>query len=204
MKEFMSAITTNWSQPPPFPIHRFTVDEYHRMIQAGVLTEDNPVELLEGFIVPKMPHNPRHDSTIDNIQEIIRNKIPAGWRIRVQSAITTNDSEPEPDLVIVPGPAHRYGNRHPGAADHPMVIEVADSSLARDRIDKGRLYARAGFPIYWIINLLDSNVEVYTQPSGPDANPGYRQRKDYERGDAVPLIVEDREVATIPVDELLS
>ena len=196
--------TGDFSQPPPFPVRRFTVEEYHQLIQKGILNEDDPVELLDGWIVPKMPRNPRHDATIDSIQEILRSKLPAGWRIRVQSAITTDDSEPEPDLVIVPGPANRYASRHPGAADHPMVIEVADSSLTRDRIDKGRIYARAGFPVYWVINLIDSKVEVYTQPSGVDANPGYRQRQDYGRGDSVPLVLEDREIASIPVKELLS
>ncbi len=199
-----TALTGDWPQPPPFPIRRFTVDEYHRMISAGVLAEDDPVELLEGCVVPKMPHNPRHDATIDNVQETIRNKLPPGWRIRVQSAITTGDSEPEPDLVIVPGPAQRYKDRHPEARDNVIVIEVADSSLARDRADKGRLYARGGFPAYWIINLLDSKVEVYTQPSGPDANPAYRHRQDYELGDSVPLVLEGRQIALIPVQELLS
>src|SRR4051812_40189587 len=98
-----------FSPPPPAgPLRRFTVDEYHRMIRTGILTEDDPVELLEGWIVLKMPHNPPHDATVDQSREVLQAALPAGWRVRVQSAITLSDSEPEPDLVVVPGPAARY------------------------------------------------------------------------------------------------
>jgi Uma2 family endonuclease len=133
---------------PPYPVCRFTVDEYHRMIQAGILTEEDPVELLEGWIVPKMPRNPPHDGTIEMAEEAIRRRLPPGWRIRIQSAITTDDSEPEPDLAIVCGGVRTYVTRHPGAADIAVVIEVADAMLARDRREKNRLYARAGISCY--------------------------------------------------------
>src|SRR5436305_4096318 len=92
----------NWktTQLPPAPVRRFTVDEYHRMIQTGILEEDDSVELLEGWIVLKMPRNPPHDVAIDLAREAIETRLPAGWRVRVQSAITTSDSEPEPDLAV--------------------------------------------------------------------------------------------------------
>src|SRR5215831_15286794 len=83
----------------PYPVRRFTVGEYHRMIQAGILTEDDPVELLEGWIVPKMPHTPPHDRTIQMGNKRTGRRLPPGWDIRVQSAISTADSEPEPDLA---------------------------------------------------------------------------------------------------------
>src|SRR2546423_11609672 len=128
----MSVISTVPGNPPPFPVHRFTVDEYHRIIQAGVLTEDNPVELLEGWIVPKMPHNPPHDATIELVEESLQSKLPAGWRIRVQLAITTDDSEPEPDLAVVRGAARSRLTSHPGPQDIALLVEVSDSSLSHD------------------------------------------------------------------------
>lgn len=189
-------------QPPSLPVRRFTVDEYHRMIQASILTEDDPVELLEGLVVPKMPHNPPHDGTIDLAREVIQSRLPAGWRVRVQSAITTGDSEPEPDLAVVPGPANRYLDHHPGVGEIATLMEVSDTTLTRDRQDKYRIYARAGITCYWIINLVDRQVEVYTDPSGPDANPTYRRRQDYLANDAIPLVIAGQEVARISVAEL--
>src|SRR5438128_3370052 len=99
--------------PPPFPVRRFTVDEYHRMIQAGVLTENDRVELLEGWIVPKMPHNPPHDGTISLVLRRLCTSLPDDWIVRAQSAITLPDSETEPDLAVVRGPESRYLSRHP-------------------------------------------------------------------------------------------
>jgi hypothetical protein len=190
-------------QPPTYPVYRFSVDDYHQMIQTGILAEDAPVELLEGWLVPKMPHNPLHDGTIQVVEDTVRPKLPPGWRLRVQSAITTGDSEPEPDLAIVAGDARTYLNRHPQPSDMAILMEVADTSLNRDRQDKGRLFARAQIACYWIVNLLDRQVEVYTDPTGPDANPHYRQKRVYDANDAVPLLLDGQERGPIPVRLLL-
>jgi hypothetical protein len=190
-------------QPPPYPIRPFTVDEYHRLIKAGVLTEDDPVELLEGWIVPKMPRNMPHDVCIDKSQEALRRFLPPGWRLRVQSAITLTDSEPEPDLAIVPGPPERYLAHHPLPEDIAALMEVADSSLQRDRQDKGRMYARARIAVYWVMNLVDGQVEVYTDPSGPDPVPCYRQRQDYDRNATVPLVISGQVVGQVALRDLL-
>src|SRR5262249_47133779 len=94
----------------PYPVWRFSVRGYHGMIQAGILTEDDQVELLEGWIVPKMPHKPPHDGTIQLANKRIGRRLPPGWDIRVQSAVTTSDSEPEPDLAVVRGDESTYLN----------------------------------------------------------------------------------------------
>lgn len=173
------------------------------MVGAGVLTEDDPFELLEGWIVSKMPHHPNHDATIDQANEVLRGQLPEGWRVRIQSAITTDDSEPEPDLAIALGPAGRYAVSHPSPQDLALVIEVADSSLGYDREVKARLYARAGIAIYWIINLVDLQLEVYSDPSGPARNPGYRQHQTHRAGEAVPVVIAGRPVGSIRVRDLL-
>ena len=189
--------------PPHLPLHRFTVAEYHRMIQSGVFTEDNKVELLEGWIVHKMSRNPPHDTCLRCTQKQIERRLPIGWDIRTQSGITTLDSEPEPDLAVVQGDERTYETRHPGPPDIGTLIEVADSTLHLDRGDKARLYARASIVIYWIINLVDRQVEVHTDPTGPDAAPHYRQRQVFSSADAVPFILDGQQVALIPVQDLL-
>ena len=190
--------------PPPEPVRRFTVDEYHRMIHAGILKEDDPVELLEGWIVPKMPRNPPHDVSLALTQAALAAALPPEWICRGQSAVTTPDSEPEPDVAVVRGPIRRYVASHPGPADVGLVVEVADSTLTRDRTLKARLYARAGAPIYWIVNIPDRQVEVYSEPTGPGASmPAYAQRRDFAADAVVPLVLDGRTIATIPVAELL-
>lgn len=173
------------------------------MIQAGILTEDDRVELLEGWIVPKMPHNPPHDGTIQSAGEVISSHLPPGWRVRTQSVVTTSDSEPEPDLAIVRGDRRTYLSRHPGPADVGTVVEVSDTTLARDRDLKARIYARAGIGVYWIINLVDMQIEVYTDPTGPDPSPCYRQRQDFLISQSVPLVLDGQTVAQVRVRDLL-
>src|SRR5262245_63406309 len=115
-------------QTPPFPVRRFSVDEYHRLIGAGVFPPDDKSELLDGWITPKMTRNPPHDAILDLVKDALLAHA-TGWRVRVQSAITLATSEPEPDVAIAVGPAMRYLTRHPGPADLALVVEVADSSL---------------------------------------------------------------------------
>jgi Uma2 family endonuclease len=189
--------------PPPVLMRRWTVEEYHTMIQAGVFAQDEKFELLEGWVIPKMSGNPPHDVALDKSQEALRERIPRGWRLRIQSAIMTSDSEPEPDLALVIGPADRYLAHHPVSTDIALIVEIAESSLLQDRRDKCRIYARAGISTYWIVNLVDARVEVYTDPSGATAAPAYGSRRDYSTAESVPLIVADQAPAPIPVRDLL-
>ncbi len=182
-------------------LYRITVAQYHRMIQTGILTEDHRVELLEGMIVNKMPHNPPHDGTITRIQRRLARQLSDDWLIRVQCAITTKDSEPEPDLAIVKGPEDIYFTRHPVPRNIALLIEVADTTLESDRMVKGLLYARARIPIYWIINLNERQVEVYTEPKG-GKSPAYRRRTDFGINTKIPLVIEDSEVGQVIVSDL--
>ena len=182
---------------------RFTVAEYHKLIQLGILTEDDDLELLNGYLIYKMPHNPPHDRTVQRMTRPLIRYLPPGWDLRIQLAVTLPTSEPEPDFAIVRGDDSVYANHHPNPIEIGTLIEVSDSTLASDRQDKGPIYAAANVPIYWIINLVDRQIEVYTSPSGPTANPAYTQRKDYRAADQVPLILDGVEVARIPVQELL-
>jgi Uma2 family endonuclease len=182
---------------------RFSVARYQRMIETGILTPEDKVELLENYLVLKMPRNPPHDGTIDLLKAALPGRIPGGWLLRIQQTVVLSDSQPEPDFSVVRGGPRTYLTRHPVAADVGLVIEVADSSLLRDQRDKTRIYARAGIPIYWIVNLVDRRIEVYGQPTGPTAVPAYQSFQTYQPGDAVPLVLDDSTAGTVPAADLL-
>jgi Uma2 family endonuclease len=184
--------------------HRFTVDDYHRMIQSGVLDEDDAVELLEGYVVNKMPHNPPYATALQRTRKRIEALLPAGWDTRIQLPVTLPDSEPEPDIAVAQGDESTYSTRHPGPADLGLVVEVSDSTLTVDRDHKGRIYARAGIAVYWIVNLVDRQVEVNTGPTGPTAAPAYGQRQVFAPGSSVPLVLNGALIGQISVDELIA
>jgi Uma2 family endonuclease len=184
------------------PVHRFTVRQYDRMTQDGAF-DDAKVELLDGVIYDKMPHNAPHDSCVYRLHtRLLLMLAPLGAIVRCQSAVTFPTSVPEPDVAIVPGPESLYDEVRPDFRDLAVVIEVADTTLARDRGLKMKLYARAKVPVYWIVNLVDGVVEVYTDPRG-GKTPAYRIRTDYKPGEAVPVAIGKKVVGSVPVSNLL-
>jgi Uma2 family endonuclease len=190
-------------QQPPSSGQRLSVAEYHRLIVEGALGENDRVELLDGWIIAKMTHNPLHEGIIQIVSKRLARHLPPRWEIRIQSAITTADSEPEPDIVVARGDERTYLARHPGPADIGLLIEVAESSLDQDRILKSVIYARAGVPVYWIINLIDFQIEKYSDPSGPTADPVYRSRRIYRGDDIVPILIDGVDVAHIAAPDVL-
>ena len=188
---------------PPVPVRRFSVDEYLGLVKTGFFAADDRNELLEGWIVPKMTMNPPHAVAVALADAAFGILLPINWHLRGQSTVTTTDSAPEPDLAVIRGAIRHYLGRHPGPRDTALALEVADSSLADDRKLKGRIYARAGIPFFWIVNLVDRQVEVYSDSSGPSAEPTYRKRRDYRSGEMIPLILDGAEVGQVAVDDLL-
>jgi Putative restriction endonuclease len=191
------------AEVPDVPIWRLTVEQYHAMIDAGILQSGDPVELLDGWLVQKMTKYPPHGAAVGLTGEALRGLLPPGWVIRYQDPITTATSEPEPDVVAARGSYRDYARRHPAPAEVGLVIEVSDTSLATDRGRKKRIYAQAAIATYWIVNLIDNQVEVYTELSGPGERPGYNHRQDYRPGDEVPIIIDGREVGRLRVQDLL-
>ncbi len=189
--------------PPEEPRWRWTVDQYHAMIRAGILAEDEPVELLDGYLVVKMTKNPPHSKSVGRVRRRLEAVLPPGWYLRIQDAITLATSEPEPDLAVARGDEDRYGDRHPGPADVPLVVEVADTTLARDRGPKKRLYAAAGIPVYWIVDLEHRRLAVYSRPSGAQDRPDYLDCDEYGPDDEAPVVIEGREAGRIRVGDLL-
>jgi len=181
--------------------HRFSVEQYHRMIESGILREHDRVHLIGGIIVDKMTHNPPHDGTVLLIQTAVLQLLPPDWVLRIQSAITMRDSEPEPDLVAARGPIRRYMRSHPRPKDIGLLIEVADSSLQEDR-GMALVYAEARIPTYWIVNLVERQIEVYTRPRAGKSR-GYHQRQDFGPASSIPVMLAGREIGVLPVRQLL-
>jgi Uma2 family endonuclease len=199
----MSTATLAPATPPAeFRLKRFTVAEYDRMIRDGSLDESARVELLDGWIVEKMPHNAPHDSAVARLNKRLVRMLGDEWSVRVQSSATLDTSVPEPDVAVAPGPEERYDTRRPTHRELVFVVEVAESSLAQDRGFKLRLYARNRIPVYWIVNLVGRVVEVYTNPRG-GRTPTYRSHTDHAPGATVPVVIGGKAVGRIPVNELL-
>jgi Uma2 family endonuclease len=181
--------------PPDEPVFRLSVEQYHNMISAGILTDDDPVELLEGVLVFKMPKNPPHETALGKCQDELPSAVPRGWIVRLQAPVTLSDSEPEPDVAIVRGARDDYRDRHPGPRDIAMLIEIADTTLERDRGMKLRAYARAGITQYCILDLAGRSAELYVEPQ-PDADePRYAEPSVIREAGEISFRVGDATVA---------
>lgn len=188
---------------PTEPVFPLSVEQYHQMIEIGVLTDDDPVELIEGVLVFHMPKNPPHEFVVDAVQEQLRRMLPSAFMLRVEAPLTLTDGEPEPDLSLVRGSRRDYVDRHPSGDDALIVIEVADTSLRRDRSAKLRSYARAGIGEYWIVNLESRSIEVYTDPDRIAAEPTYRSRVDVPADGRVAVRLDGVVVGEIEVASIL-
>ncbi len=145
---------------------RFTVEDYYTMQRAGILSEDDRVELIEGEIVEKAPIGSLHAACVNHVDELFTERLGRRCQVRVQNPLHLSDhSEPEPDIALVGRRADLYVAAHPGPADALLVVEVSDTTLEYDRQVKALLYARAGVAELWIVNLPERMVEVHREPS---------------------------------------
>jgi Uma2 family endonuclease len=184
----------------PSPLYRMTMEEYEAMVASGAFKGRHRCHLINGLLVARMTDNPPHAIADDLCGQDLARVLP-GWYIRpakpvrLPGQITMN----EPDRCVVRGPARNCRGQHPGPADVALVVEVADSSLADDRELGTKVYGPAGLPVYWIVNLVDRQVEVYTGP-GP---AGSASRRDYRPGDAIPVAIDGQQLGEIAVDDIL-
>jgi Uma2 family endonuclease len=200
----MSTITsTPATMPFPFgspPVHRITVDEYERIIRAGALENPGKVELIDGYLVDKMAKNPEHSFSATSAHEMLKDLLPAGWSARKEEPVRIPAyDEPEPDVSVVRGITADYRHRIPEPADVALLVEVSDSSLSQDFGPKLSAYAKAGIPVYWIVNLVDGQIEVYSNP-GPS---GYQTHEVLAPGHVLHVMVDGVEVGEIAVADIL-
>lgn len=158
--------------------HRITVEEFHRMGEASIFSEDDRVELIEGEIIDMAPIGTKHAETVRKLIRILAGKLPSQALLDVQNPVLINSgNEPQPDVTVVRN--RSYIDAHPGPEDVLLLIEVADSSLTYDRSVKIPLYARHGILEVWLVDLENRAVEVFREPSAD----GYRKVRRYHPGE---------------------
>ena len=158
----------------------FSVEEYHQMIRAGILTENDRIELINGEFIAMSPIGSKHAGCVNRLTVLLSARLQNQAIVSVQNPIQVNDySEPEPDLAVLKPRPDFYGESHPRPADVLLVIEVSDTTLAYDQEIKLPLYAEAGIPEAWIINLPQSTIEIYTTPQ----TGLYRKAEFFKPGD---------------------
>jgi Uma2 family endonuclease len=190
---------------PPLPsdiLGRLSLEQFHRMVRQGILTENSPVELWEGVLVQKMPKSRAHCLATELVFRALASRAPGGWHVEGQESVTLLGSETEPDAMFVRGTERDYVDRHPGAGDLGLVVEVSDSTLAYDRGFKKDLYATARVPAYWIVNLADHRVEAFSDAGATPAAPGYGRPDTFHESEEIPLILAGSKVGLVPVREL--
>jgi Uma2 family endonuclease len=176
----------------------FNVTEFYRMAAAGVFTEDDRVELIEGEILEMSPIGSRHASCVDRLTELFSRQAGRKAIIRVQNPIRLDDySEPLPDITLLKRRADFYAENHPTQADVLLIVEVADTSVEYDRNIKLPIYAQANIPEVWLVNLPKNIVEVYTRP----AEGKYQKSRRLKRGEH--LVSTQVSDLSIGIDEVL-
>ena len=178
--------------------HRFSVEDYYRMAETGVLRPGARVELLEGKIIDKSPIGPFHGGLVNRLIRIFTKLAKGRWTMSAQNPLRLDEfSEPEPDVMLLKPSADDYTSRHPGQDDVFLLIEVSDSTIDFDREEKLPAYGRAGVAEVWIVNLNDLALEIYREPQFD----GYSSKTVLRAGDqAQPLAFPD---AVVDVAELL-
>jgi Uma2 family endonuclease len=173
------------------------------MSETGILTENDRLQLVNGWIVEMPPIGPEHSTSTSLVAAAIDGSLPPGWIVRRQDPITLATGEPEPDVVVARGTIRDYARRHPGANDIALVVEVADATLNFDRVEKLLEYAAAGIVEYWIVNLIHRQIEVYRDPYAASAGAEFRKRDVRNAADRIDLMIDGQSVAQFQVADLL-
>ncbi len=199
---------SSWPLPSPDEVYRLTIEQFDRMVRDGTLDEDEPVELRNGVLVTKTPKNPPHRVATRKTVRALERVLPAGSIAQNEEALVMPPGNKwEPDVAIVRSALEFDAARDATAADCCMVVQIAETNLARGWSEKLPACAVAGIPVYWIVDLSvgatsgSAMVEVYTEPD--QATGRYRSRVDMRPGDDVSVVIDGREVGRIAVADLL-
>jgi Uma2 family endonuclease len=184
--------------------YRLTVRQFEKMINTGILGDEDRVELLAGLLIKKMTINDPHDFAVDQLGDTLGRILPDDWIARQEKSVVLGRYwRPQPDIAVARGPRTRYRSRAPRARDLGLLVEVSESSYAKDRGPKWVKYAGCGVLVYWIVNITERRVGVYTSPSGRGKSAVYRDVATYGHDEEVPVIVEGRELGRIKVSDLM-
>ena len=180
--------------------YRLSVEKYEAMVASGVFTKHDRLELIEGMLVEKMTKGRRHSRASENCRRAIERAVPEGWHLEVEKPvrIPARHSMPGPDMFVARGVADDYEDLDPGPPDVALVVEVSDSTLAADQALAG-MYGGGGVPVYWLVNLADRRLEVYSGAMGG----AYPAPTILGETQLVDLIIDGRDVGQIAVADLL-
>ena len=192
-----SPSTTTTQEPQ---LYRISLQKYFEMAETGVFDSDSQVELLEGLLVSKMAQSPLHRFVLSITRRSLESLLSSGFHLEMQIPVVIGESCPEPDIAIIRGTPEDYAARHPDASEILLAIEISQTSLSSDRTWKKKIYAAGGIAIYWIINLEDRQIEVYSQPD--PAAEDYHQHAIYSLQDKTPVIINQQEVGVLEVSQL--
>ncbi|MBV9400067.1 MAG: Uma2 family endonuclease [Bryobacterales bacterium] len=169
------------------------------MIASAIIHDGDPVELLEGVLVKKARKSPAHRFATYKTRKLCERLASTGRYVDSHAPITLGSSEPEPDVAIIHGEYRDYTDRHPGPGDIALVVEIADATLDRDRILKRRIYASAGIPVYWVLDLNRRRLEVFSDPKGDN----YSRCTMYESHQRIEVVLDGSPAGTILLSDLL-
>jgi Uma2 family endonuclease len=203
----MSTLASMPTQPVgpiriPWPLYRMTLEQYESLIASGFFAEGDDVHLINGYVVTRMAESPAHGAVLEAVRIAIGAILlaVAGWHTRSEKGvrIPSQTSIPRPDLTVVRGDWRDYVTHYPDAADVALIAEVSVSSLDKDRA-LADIYAKAGIPVYWIVNVDDRQVEVYSDP-GPN---GYQTHEVLAPDHVLSVKVDGVEIGEIAVADIL-
>jgi Uma2 family endonuclease len=191
---------TTWT-PAMESIYRLSVAQYEAMVRSGIVTKRDRLQLVNGYLVEKpLTQNPPHSTADELCGKVLDRVCPSGWHVRGRKPIRLPNtaSMPEPDSCLVRGQVRDYLARDPQPVDITLVVEIADSSLAEDRA-MATIYGASAISVYWIVNLVDRQVEMYSLPSPA----GYQSCEMQKTGNRIPVIAEGVEISEIAVADIL-
>ena len=183
--------------------YRLTVEQFLRIVDTGVL-DDVRVELIRGRLVERMVKHEPHNAAVDALARRLRSLLEPAYSVREEKSVRLgDDSRPEPDLAVTRGEPRSCGPKGPQAEHLALVAEVSDSTYAKDRGPMWSLYAGAGVPVYWVVNIPKKQVEVYSEPAGEGRAAGYGKAAVFAAGSEAPVVVDGREFGKIAVNDIL-
>jgi Uma2 family endonuclease len=201
----MSTLASMPTQPAapiriPWPLYRMTLEQYESLIASGFFAKRDDVQLINGYVVTRMAESPLHGAVCEAIRIAVGAILLAGWHTRSEKGlrIPAQVSIPRPDLAVVRGDWWDYSGRYPEPSDTALVAEVSISSLVEDRA-LAEIYGKAGIPAYWIVDVDDGQVEVYSDP-GPS---GYRSHEILATGHVLFMVIDGVAIGGIPVADIL-
>jgi len=171
----------------PLPVRRFSIDEYHRMGEVGILSEDERVELIDGVIIEMNPIGSKHAATVNKLNRLFSNRLSTSEAIMaVQNPVVLDDgTEAQPDISVLEPKDDAYASSHPRPGDVLLIVEVADTSVEDDRAIKLPRYAAVGIPEVWLVNIPERIIEVYRMPTGVKEVARYKVRVEYYEGETL-------------------